>query len=69
MKFKIINGIIYDPSQGINGEKKDLFIDRGLIVQPKKNELSKFNRIISLKLHMKVDETVVPKINWKNLQS
>ncbi len=30
---------------------------------------SKFNRIISLKLHIKVDETVVPKINWKNLQS
>ena len=46
MKFKIINGKIYDPSQGINGIEKDLFIDNGLIVEPKKNELSKFNRII-----------------------
>ncbi len=28
-----------------------------------------FNKIISLKLHIKLDETEVPTINWKNLQS
>ena len=40
MKFKIINGTIFDPSQKINGKKKDLFIDSGFIVEPKKNELT-----------------------------
>jgi len=28
-----------------------------------------FNKIISVKLHLKLDETELPTINWKNLQS
>ncbi len=49
MKFKIINGTIFDPSQKINGKKKDLFIDSGFIVEPKKNELTKFKETIDAK--------------------
>ena len=48
MKFKIINGTVFDPSQKINGEKKDLFVDNGFIVDPSKNELSKFNKVIDV---------------------
>ena len=34
MKFKIINGKVFDPSQKINGQKKDIFVDDGRIVKP-----------------------------------
>lgn len=42
MKFKIINGLVYDPTQKINGVKKDIFIDDNKIVNPSKSELEKF---------------------------
>ena len=44
MKFKIINGRVFDPSQKINGKKKDIYIDDGRIVNPDKSDLFyKFN--------------------------
>jgi formylmethanofuran dehydrogenase subunit A len=42
MKFKIINGLVYDPTQKINGVKKDIFIDDNKIVNPSKSDLEKF---------------------------
>lgn len=42
MKFKIINGLVYDPTQKINGVKKDIFIDDNKIVNPSKSESEKF---------------------------
>ena len=43
MKFKIINGKVFDPSQKINGQKKDIFVDDGRIVKPDKSDLCKFS--------------------------
>ena len=43
MKFKIINGKVFDPSQKINGQKKDIFVDGGRIVKPDKSDLYKFS--------------------------
>ena len=41
MKFKLINGKIYDPSQKINGEIKNIYIDGDRIVNPTKKEKEK----------------------------
>lgn len=43
MKFKIINGIVYDPTQNINGVKKDIYVEDGIIVDPLKEEIFKFS--------------------------
>jgi formylmethanofuran dehydrogenase subunit A len=43
MKFKIVNGRVYDPTQKINGQKTDVYIDDGRIVTPNKSDLYKFN--------------------------
>ncbi|MEW6624011.1 MAG: formylmethanofuran dehydrogenase subunit A [Bacillota bacterium] len=31
--LKVINGYVYDPVQGLNGQKKDLWIDNGTIIE------------------------------------
>ena len=43
MKFKIVNGKVFDPSQKINGEKRDIFVENGKIVNPNKSDFYKFN--------------------------
>ena len=39
MKFKITNGIVYDPSRNINGKQKDIYVCDGKIVSPSISEL------------------------------
>ena len=43
MKFKIVNGKVFDPSQKINGVRKDIFVENGKIVNPNKSDFYKFN--------------------------
>ena len=43
MKFKIINGIIFDPSQNIENRKQDIFVKDGIIVDPTKSEKSSYS--------------------------
>ncbi len=43
MKFKIINGILYDPTQNFNKKIQDIYVENGLIVKPSVSETSKFN--------------------------
>ena len=43
MKFKIVNGKVYDPTQRINGQKRDVYIEDGRIVNPNKSDHYKFN--------------------------
>ena len=31
MKFKIVNGKVFDPTQRINGQKMDIFVEDGKI--------------------------------------
>ena len=38
MKFKIVNGRVFDPSQKINDKKVDIYVKDGLIVQPDPSE-------------------------------
>ena len=49
MKFKIINGTVFDPSQKINNEKLDIFVSDGKIVKPSKSELSDFKKTYDAK--------------------
>ncbi len=44
MKFKIINGLIYDPTQKLNGKKQDIYIDNGIIASPKPSEIPKYKK-------------------------
>ena len=45
MKFKIINGKVYDPTQNINGKKVDIYVDDGKIVKPNSSDLYKFKTV------------------------
>lgn len=42
MKFKITNGLIYDPKQNKNGIKSDIYISDGKIVTPHSSEIKDF---------------------------
>jgi formylmethanofuran dehydrogenase subunit A len=42
MKFKIVNGTVYDPTQQLNNVKKDIFVDDGKIVNPHPSEIYKY---------------------------
>ncbi len=42
MKFKIINGTLYDPTQKFNKKVQDIYVEDGLIVDPSTSEISKF---------------------------
>ncbi len=43
MKFKITNGLIYDPKQNMNGIKSDIYISDGKIVNPHLSEIKDYN--------------------------
>ena len=45
MKFKIINGTIFDPTQNINKKVKDIYVENGFIIEPTKSEISKFKNV------------------------
>ena len=42
MKFKIINGRIFDPTQKLNDKTQNIYVEDGLIKNPKKSEISQF---------------------------
>ena len=42
MKFKIVNGRVFDPSQRINDEKIDIYVNNGVIVKPSPSELIEY---------------------------
>ena len=44
MKFRLINGRVFDPTQNLNNVKKDIYVEDGLIVDPKKNEKKEFKK-------------------------
>ena len=45
MKFKIVNGKVFDPTQNLNGNKIDIYVDNGKIVKPNPSEFYKFKTI------------------------
>ena len=45
MKFKIVNGKVFDPTQNFNGNKIDIYVDNGIIVKPNPSEFYKFKTI------------------------
>lgn len=49
MKFKLINGKVYDPSQKINGQIKNIYVDDDTIVEPTDNEKKDFKLTYDLK--------------------
>ena len=50
MKFKIVNGKVFDPSQKFNGVGKDIFVENGKIVNPNKSDF--FTNLIYLMMWM-----------------
>ena len=48
MKFKLINGKVLDPTQNLNNVKKDIFVDGGIIVEPRENEKKDFKIIFDV---------------------
>ena len=42
MKFKIVNGVVYDPARGINGKVEDIYVSDGKIVKPALSDERKF---------------------------
>ncbi len=44
--IKITNGIVYDPTQNLDGVKKDIYIKDGKIIDPKQNSLKNFDKTI-----------------------
>ena len=44
MKFRLINGRVFDPTQNLNNVKKDIYVEDGLIVDPKINEKKEFKK-------------------------
>ncbi len=48
MKFKIINGLIYDPSQNLNREKKTIYVKDNKIVDPTENEKKEYDVIFDV---------------------
>ena len=49
MKFKIINGTIFDPTQNINKKIRDIYVDDGLIKNPNKSEIQKYKIVYDAK--------------------
>ncbi len=45
MKFKIINGKVFDPTQDLNGQKTDIYVDNGIIVKPNPSEFYKYKTV------------------------
>ena len=44
--IKITNGIVYDPTQNLNGIRKDIYLKDGRIIEPQGNESKKYEQII-----------------------
>lgn len=74
--YHIVDYVEYSTSKGIqymfsyaqtNTQEQEHFNQLRIEV-PHSHTLA-FNKIISVKLHLKLDETELPTINWKNLQS
>ena len=74
--YHIIDYVEHSTEKGIrymfsytqaNSHKQEQF--NQLRIEVPHSQTPAFNKIIALKLHMKLDETEVPTINWKNLQS
>ena len=42
MKFKITNGLLFDPIQNFDKKKKDIFVDGNKIVDPSSEEKKKY---------------------------
>ncbi len=42
MKFKIINGEVFDPTQKLNGQKRNIYVNNGRISLPKKSEIPEY---------------------------
>ncbi len=49
MKFKIVNGKVFDPTQNLNGNKIDIYVDDGIIVKPNPSEFYKFKTVYDAK--------------------
>ena len=49
MKFKIINGTIFDPTQNLNGKIQDIFVENGFITNPSTAESAKYNIVYDVK--------------------
>ena len=45
MKFKIVNGKVFDPTQNLDGNKIDIYVDNGIIVKPNPSEFYKFKTV------------------------
>ena len=43
MKFKIINGTIFDPTQNLNKKHHDIYVENGFITKPTPLETKKFH--------------------------
>ena len=42
MKFKIINGEVFDPTQKLNGQKRNIYVNNGRISLPKQSEIPEY---------------------------
>ena len=49
MKFKIINGKIVDPSQKLDHVVKTIYVNDGIIVNPKKEEIKDYIKTYNAK--------------------
>ena len=49
MKFKIINGLVYDPTQNFNKKKKTIYVLNEKIVSPKENEKKNYKTTFDAK--------------------
>jgi len=49
MKFKIINGTVFDPTQNLNGKIQDIFVENGFITNPSTAESAKYNIVYDVK--------------------
>ena len=49
MKFKIINGLIYDPSQNFNREKKVIYVKDNKISDPSENQKKEYETTFDVK--------------------
>ena len=74
--YHIVDYVEHPTSKGIqymfsyaqpNTQEQEHF--NQLRIEVPHSHIQAFNKIISIKLHLKLDETELPKINWKNLQS
>jgi len=54
MKFKITNGLLFDPIQNFDKKKKDIFVDGNKIVDPSSEEKKKYILLMVIKSSIQV---------------